>query len=559
MSVGPNGSLNGFIPSPGDVWHQDISAAPLDPNSDKIINTSGDLANSKLHPDFSSIAGGNYGIPYNVVDSSQTPLTPVAITRFLPDSDIMLAPIPSDALIEGNPAACATTATDRHMLIVDRKKCVVYEYWQAASCSTGWNASNTAVWDLSGTGPRPYGLTSADAAGLSIFEGLVRYDEIISGSIQHALRFSAQKTNNNAYNGHFVAPATHAAGNLYASDNMMGMRIRLKKDFDISGFSTTNQIILKAMKQYGMILADNGSNMYFQGTPDARWNDTDLNYLKRIPSTEFEVVQMATPYDSASAPKGAAPTISSFTASATTVAAGTEVTLKPVVSNATYSYIDNGGFVRGNSVTVKPTSTTTYKLSSRNAFGTSTASVTIAVNGSTPAPAAPTVTTPTIKPTLQLSMLKATNYLYSAVILSNSAGATSLQIISGHGGIIGPTVTVTGTEDVVVQVTQGVNGKYLGGTATAVIPKLPASEQATSPTNAPKLQFSLTKINAKLYVAAYNSDSPGALTLRVMSGHAGVLGNVITPMLANETVVLQVSQAASGKFTAATAQAQIKP
>jgi len=162
----------------------------------------------------------------------------------------------------------------------------------------------------------------------------------------------------------------------------MGMRISLKASFDISSFSATNKVILTAMKKYGMILADNGSDFYFQGAPDTRWNDDDLNNLKNIAGTNFEVIQMTPTYpgwDANTAPTGGAPTINSFTASATTVAAGTSVTLTWSTTNDSYDFIDKLGGVRGPSVTVTPTSTTTYTLNATNQYGRSTKQVTVVV------------------------------------------------------------------------------------------------------------------------------------------------------------------------------------
>jgi hypothetical protein len=159
----------------------------------------------------------------------------------------------------------------------------------------------------------------------------------------------------------------------------MGMRLRLKASFDISGFSAANQVILTAMQQYGMIVADNGSNMFFQGSPDARWDDNDLDALKAIDASEFDVVQMGTVYDASTAPTGAVPTISSFTASQTTVRAGTPVILSWTVSNDSYDYIDVVGPVRGGSQTVTPAATTVYTLNSTNQYGRSTMSVTVNV------------------------------------------------------------------------------------------------------------------------------------------------------------------------------------
>jgi len=375
MGLGNNGALNGFVPATTDAWHQVITNAAVDPNSATLINTAGDLGGTHLHPDF----GTQYGIPYVVVDSRTQSNVPVAINVYASESDITVAPVPATAPVEGNPLACTTPTGDQHLIVLDRYSCVEYEYWLASSCNSNWTAANTAVWDMTVAEKRPFGYTSADAAGLSVFEGLIRYDEIIAGSINHAIRFTTKYTKNGPTDGYLVAPATHAAPNNWGTDNIMGMRIRLKASFDISGYSKTNQIILTAMKNYGMILADNGSTLYFQGTSDNRWDDNDLSALSAIQSTAFEVVTMGTVGNIDTPPAGAAPTITSFTASATTVAAGTSVVLTAVTSNASYSYVDNAGFVRNGLVAVKPTSTTTYTLTSRNAYGTVSKSVTVTV------------------------------------------------------------------------------------------------------------------------------------------------------------------------------------
>jgi hypothetical protein len=376
MSTGNGASLNGYVPFPStNLWNTNIASAPVDPNSAAII---GALTGSKLHPDFSNVVDGNYGIPYVVVDSSVTPGVTVTMNTYASESDITLYPIPITAPIEGFPPTCSTTG-DNHLLVIDKNKCWLYETWQTQVCNGNWTAANGAIWDLTSTEHRPYGWTSADAAGLPIFPGLVRYDEVAAGVVNHAFRMTVAHTKSDANGGYFVAPATHAAGNNSSTNNIMGMRLRLKASFDISGFSAANQAILTAMKNYGMIVADNGSNMYFQGAPDARWDDDDLDALKAIDASNFDVVQMATQYDDATAPTGAPPTISSFTASQTTVAAGTPVTLSWSVTNDSYDFIDVVGTVRGGSQTVTPAATTTYTLNSTNQYGRSTMQVTVNV------------------------------------------------------------------------------------------------------------------------------------------------------------------------------------
>jgi Putative Ig domain len=388
MSTGNNASLNGFVPFPGtSAWNTDISQAPLDPNNTAITTASG-FANEHLHHDWSSVAGGNYGIPYVVVDSTTTPLVAIDVVSYASESDVAMAPFPATAPIEGSPADCTggpgDYLGDQHVLVLDRNACMLYETFNTVRCRGAWSSDSETIWDLKNYEQRPWGWTSADAAGLPIFPGLVRYDEVASGTINHAIRFTLPHTKNDANGGYFVEPASHAAGTDYGVSNVMGMRIRLKASFDISGYSAANKVILTAMKKYGMILADNGSYFYFQGVPDPRWDDNDLVNLDSITSSNFEVVQM-TPtypgYDDNSAPSGGAPpTINSFTVSSTSVTAGTNVTLSWDTSNDSYDFIDVLGGVDGGSVSVAPTATTTYTLNATNQFGRTTAHVMVTVH-----------------------------------------------------------------------------------------------------------------------------------------------------------------------------------
>ncbi|HEY2859448.1 MAG TPA: putative Ig domain-containing protein [Terracidiphilus sp.] len=386
LNLGWRASFNGFVPfEPSDAWVTDISAAPLDPNNAAITSASG-FAGLHLHHDWSSVAGGNYGIPYTVVDSSTTPFVTIHVIDYADESDVARAPFPISAPIEGSPKDCAGWPDkyigDTHVLVVDRRTCMLYETFNTHRCNGAWNSSSETIWDLKKYENRPWGWTSGDAAGLPIMPGLVRYDEIQAGEIKHALRFTMQSTKNDANGGYFVEPAAHAAGNYYGVSNVMGMRIRLKAGFDISGYSKTNQIILTAMKKYGMILADNGGYFFFQGVPDPRWNDDDLHHLDAIQSSNFEVVQM-TPkwpgWDSATAPTGGKPVIHSFTASPTTITAGTPVTLTWNTTGDSYLFVDKVGGVRGTSVTVHPGVTATFTLTATNQYGRVTKSVTVTV------------------------------------------------------------------------------------------------------------------------------------------------------------------------------------
>jgi hypothetical protein len=374
MSLGQGGSLNGFLPFPADnLWNQNIASAPVDPNSAAIINYIG--ASDPVHPDFGSgeYNGSSIGIPYIVVDSSQAPVV-INFTAYGSESDPGPMPVPASAPIEGYPNP---GSGDRHVLVLDNSNCWLYELYSSYPQNDGsWNAASAAVWDLTADEQRPLTWTSADAAGLSIFAGLARYDEVASGAIKHALRFTLQNSR-----AAFVPPASHwASTTSNANAAPMGMRMRLKADFDISGFSATNQVILTALQHYGMIMADNGSNMYISGAPDDRWDNDDLHNLDQVTAANFEVVQMNPIYTQSNLPTGAVPAIASFTASATTVSAGTTVTLSWNVAGASYFDVTpQVGAIRGNSVVVTPTQTTTYTLNATNEFGRSTSTVTVTV------------------------------------------------------------------------------------------------------------------------------------------------------------------------------------
>ena len=374
MLTGQGASLNGFRPFPStDLWNQDISSASIDPNSTAIINDIG--GSIAVHPDFGSgqYAGSIIGIPYVVVDGTQ-PLVSVNLSAYGDESDPGPMPIPTNASIEGDPNP---GTGDRHVLVLDKGNCFLYELYNSYPGTNGsWSADSTAVWDLTASEQRPYTWTSADAAGLPIFPGLVRYDEVAAGQIKHALRFTLQHSR-----AAFTPPASHWAAN--TSDPLaapMGMRLRLKSAVDISAYSAANQVILQALKQYGMIMADNGSSMYLSGAPDPRWDNNDLHQLANLHASDFEVVQMNPVYGSSNVPTGGAPAISSFSATPASTNSTGSVTLNWSVSGATYIIISPQlGAVRGNSVTVTPGKTTTYTLYATNQYGRTTATVTVAI------------------------------------------------------------------------------------------------------------------------------------------------------------------------------------
>ncbi|GEN81229.1 hypothetical protein N867_03565 [Actinotalea fermentans ATCC 43279 = JCM 9966 = DSM 3133] len=281
-ATGPMADL-GFRPFPADdPWNTRVDGADVDPGSAVLIASIG--ASDRLHMDFGADwDGGPFGIPYVVVGPDQPR---VAVTFDYDDeSDPGPYPVPPDAPIEGG----AASGGDRHVLVVDAGTRTLYELYAAYPQPDGsWHAGSGAVFDLVNGTTRPAGWTSADAAGLPILPGLVRYEEVAAGRIDHALRFTVAQTRR-AY----VAPARHFASS-NPSDSLppMGMQVRLRAGFDISGFPYQARVILQAMKDYGLILADNGSDWYVSGTPDARWDDDQLNTLKTVPGSEFEVVEM---------------------------------------------------------------------------------------------------------------------------------------------------------------------------------------------------------------------------------------------------------------------------
>jgi hypothetical protein len=256
-----------------NVWNTPVDKLPLDPHSKDYIASVG--ADKPLHPDFAPDPGS--GIPYNVIDS-HVPWLKVTI-GYADDSDPGPYPIPPNPHIEGG--------DDHHLLLIDKDRCMLEELWEAKRVSdTAWGAGSGIKMDLTSNAIREDGKGSGDAAGLPIFPGLVRYDEVAAGEIRHALRFTALKSQH----AH-VWPARHdASPNTSLKLPPLGVRFRLRADFDISGFSKSNQVILTALKRYGMFLADNGAPWFLSGAPDPRWDGDDLHQLQNVKGSDFEAV-----------------------------------------------------------------------------------------------------------------------------------------------------------------------------------------------------------------------------------------------------------------------------
>jgi hypothetical protein len=277
LSMAPSASAACPIFPASNPINRDISRAPVDPSSARYIASIG--LSGHLHPDFGT--NPSYGIPYSVVGATQ-PLAPIRFTAYGSESDPGPYPIPPNAPIEG-----AGQEGDRHVLVLQEGRCKLYELYGASRAGGGWDAESGAVFNLRSNALRPDGWTSADAAGLPILPLLARYEEVKSGRIDHALRVTVAQTQKG-----FIHPATHYASSSSNPDlPPMGLRLRLKASYSLSGYHGESLVILRALKRYGLIVADNGSSWYVTGAPDPRWDDNNLEEIKRVPGSAFQVVR----------------------------------------------------------------------------------------------------------------------------------------------------------------------------------------------------------------------------------------------------------------------------
>jgi hypothetical protein len=277
-STAPKVGGCGVFPA-DNAFNTPVDKLAVRSDSSTLISHITTTNHTNLHPDF----GGNgaYGIPYMVVPSTQAKVR-INYTAYGDESDPGPFPIPKTAPVEGG----SNSTGDRHVLVVQQGSCHLYELGRAFWRTDHWDADVGVNWNLGSNALRPLGYTSADAAGLPILPGLVRYDEVAAGHVDHAIRFTVP----NSQKG-YIFPATHyASSSTDAALPPMGLRVRLKASFDVSGYHGQSLVILKAMKKYGMIVADNGSSWFFQGATDTRWNDTDLNQMKNVPGSAFEAV-----------------------------------------------------------------------------------------------------------------------------------------------------------------------------------------------------------------------------------------------------------------------------
>ncbi len=273
-------TIGGCEVFPADTpWNQRVDTLPVRSDSATIIDRIQSVGGDFLHPDFGE--NPEYGIPYLIVPADE-PLVPLEFTAYGDESDPGPYPIPLDAPIEGG----ADAGGDRHVLVIRQGVCDLFELGRAFPVAGGWEAQVGARFDLSSNALRPLGWTSADAAGLPILPGLVRHEEVVAGEIRHAIRMTFAQTRR-AY----ILPATHwASSRTDAALPPMGLRLRLSSEYDAAQLTGQARVIAEAMQRYGVIVADNGSNWYFQGAPSPGWNDDDLNQLKGISGDLFEVV-----------------------------------------------------------------------------------------------------------------------------------------------------------------------------------------------------------------------------------------------------------------------------
>jgi hypothetical protein len=273
-------SIGGCPVLPADnPWNQKVTGLAVRSDSSRFISSINASGKTKLHPDFGG--DGEYGIPYAVVPAGQAKV-PIDYQAYGDESDPGPFPIPGNAPVEGGSASDG----DRHVLVVQQGSCHLYELGRAFWEGNHWNADVGVNWNLDSNALRPAGWTSADAAGLPILPGLVRYDEVAAGHIDHAVRFTVHDSQKG-----YILPATHyASSSTNAALPPMGLRLRLKASFSLAGYHGESLVILQALKTYGMIVADNGSSWYISGAADPRWNDDDLNQLKGVPGSAFEAV-----------------------------------------------------------------------------------------------------------------------------------------------------------------------------------------------------------------------------------------------------------------------------
>jgi hypothetical protein len=469
-----------------NIWNTPVDQLPVSPSSSTYVNTIG--AGTPLHPDFGTVYNGApNGIPFITVPGTQTKY-PVTF-QYASESDPGPYAVPLNAPIEGGSASTG----DRHAIAIDTDNCILYELYAAYPQASSWQAGSGAIFNLQSDDLRPVTWTSADAAGLPIFPGLVRYDEVLAGAINHALRFTVPQTQM-AY----VWPARHYASSLTGTQYPpMGVRFRLKASYDISGFSAANQIILQALKRYGMMIADNGSAWYLSGAPDSRWSDDDLRNLTQITGSDFEVVDvtplMVNPNSGqalqSNVTVSVAPSTASVQVNATeqfsaTVTDASNPAVNWSVSgvaggNSVVGWISLTGLYTAPAVVPSPATVTIEAASQVTPPALGTASVTV-----TPAPAPPPAITVTISPStvtlrtkqsrqFAASVQGSTNKSVTWKVNGITGGNATLGAISAQGAYKAP-VKVPSPDAVTVTAVAVADGKTGASAAVTIVAGEPA-------------------------------------------------------------------------------------
>ena len=521
-----------------NIWNTPVDQLPVSAYSAGWVGTIGSA--KTLHPDFGSI----YGIPFITVPGTQTKYP--ATFYYAADSDPGPYATPLDAPIEGG----SSSTGDRHVVSIDTDNCILYEMWSAYPLAASWSAGSGAIFSLTSDALRPSELTTADAAGLPIFPGLVRYDEVAAGAINHALRFTVPQTQNT-----FVWPARHYASSLTGSQYPpMGVRFRLRANYDISSFSATNQVILKALKKYGMMVADNGSSWFLTGTTDTRWDDNDLHNLTLLTGSDFEAIDvsglMIDP-NSGQALQTAATTVTvspiaasiqvgatqQFTA---TVTNGTSQSVTWSVNgvaggNSTGGLVTSGGLYTapaavpsGGTVTIRATSSVTP-----TAIGSATVTITAA-----------TIVAPVLSSIAPSNGIQGTNVSVTLTGSNFKAGAT---IAVGGSGVSASSVTVVSASQInaVFVIAAGaatgahsVTVTTSGGTSAAQAFTVNASVAAKPTLNSISPNSALRGTTAQVTLTGTNFTAGATVAFK---GTGVTVGNVVVVNSSTITAAFNVS------------------
>jgi hypothetical protein len=529
-----------------NIWNTPVDQVIVSASSSTWVTTIG--STKTVHADFGSglYDGAPIGIPYITVPGAQTKY-PATFT-YASESDPGPYAIPLSAPIEGG----AQSSGDRHAVAIDTDHCILYELYAAYPQAASWTAGAGAIFNLLSNALRPSGWTSTDAAGLPVFPGLVRYDEIAAGEIRHAIRFTVPQTQRA-----FVWPARHYASSLTGTQYPpMGARFRLRAGFDISGFSAANQAILRALKKYGMILADNGSAWYLSGTPDSRWNNDDLHNLGQIHGSDFEAVDVSGLMIDPNSGQAAQSTTVSVTVSPNTASVQTNATKQfaATVTNATTQTVNwsVNGAPGGNSAVGLVSSTGLYTAPAvPPSGGTVTVQAASTVSPSAIGSATVTVTAPPVAPVL------------TSISPNGGMQGTSVAVtLAGSNFLPGTTIAVSGTGVSVTGVSVVSSAKL---TATFVIAATAASgarsvTAATTAGSSAALPFTvntaptkptLTSLapsaasrGARLTVTlnGTNFTSPASVTVQ---GNGVSVSNVVVVSSSKITATFRVSQSAA--------------